>query len=283
MTTLGDYVFLLDKQERLQQLATRLRRHVIDMLWRAQAGHPGGSLSAAEIMATLFFEIMSVDPANPHREDRDRFVLSKGHAAPIYYATLMEKGFFGEETLSTYDCLDSCLQGHPDTKTPGVDVPSGSLGQGLSVGIGMALGAKRKGRSLRVYVLLGDGELQEGQVWEAAMAAPHFGLGNLTAIVDYNRLQLMGPTRDVMSLEPLVDKWLAFNWNVVEVDGHSPAEIAAACEQAARLGDKPTVIVAHTIKGKGVSFMENQTTWHSALISDEFRDKALAELGGEVT
>ena len=270
------------KEEQLQKLANKLRRRVIELLWQSQAGHPGGSLSAADIMATLFFEVMRVDPTNPKWEDRDRFILSKGHAAPIYYVTLMERGFFPEEILRTYDCLDSCLQGHPDVSTPGVDIPSGSLGQGLSVGIGLALGAKMKRKGLRIFVLMGDGELQEGQVWEAAMAAPQFKLDNITAFVDYNRIQLMGGVGEIMELEPLVDKWRAFNWNVLEIDGHDIGQIANACDQAAEAKGKPTIIVAHTVKGKGVSFMENRHEWHSATVTAEVREKALAELGEEV-
>ena len=269
------------KQEQLQTLADKLRRRVIDTLWQAQAGHPGGSLSAAEIMATLFFEVMRIEPADPKWEDRDRFILSKGHAAPIYYVTLMERGFFPDEVLCTYDCLDSCLQGHPDVKAPGVDVPSGSLGQGLSVGLGLALGARLNKQDLRVYVLLGDGELQEGQLWEAAMSAPYFKLDSVTAIVDCNSVQLMGPVDEIMSIEPLARKWEAFNWHVIEIDGHDVAQIADACEQAAQTKGKPTVILARTVKGKGVSFMENEAYWHSGLVTAEVREKALAELGGE--
>ncbi len=270
------------KEEELKKLATKLRRRAIDTLWQAQAGHPGGSLSAAEIMATLFFEVMRVDPASPQWEDRDRFILSKGHASSIYYVTLMERGFFPDEVLCTYDCLDSSLQAHPDITTPGVDVPSGSLGQGLSVGLGIALGARLKKKDFRVYVVLGDGELQEGQVWEAAMSAPHFKLDNVTAIVDCNSVQLMGPVDEIMSIEPVAAKWEAFNWNVIEIDGHDVSQIADACETAAKTKGKPTVIIARTVKGKGVSFMENQANWHSGLVTDEVREKALAELGGEV-
>jgi transketolase len=266
------------RQQQLQSLANKLRRGVIDTLWQAQAGHPGGSLSAAEIMAVLFFEIMKIDPANPQWELRDRFVLSKGHAAPVYYVTLMERGFFPEEVLCTYDCLDSCLQGHPDVKAPGVDVPSGSLGQGLSVGLGLALGARLRGQPLRVYVMLGDGEMQEGQVWEAAMAGPYFKLQNVTAIIDCNSVQLMGPVREIMDIEPLAEKWRAFNWHVVEIDGHDVEQIVDACRLAEEIKGRPTVIIARTVKGKGVSFMENQAYWHSGVVTDEVREKALAEL-----
>lgn len=270
------------KEEWLRALATKLRCRAIDALWQAQAGHPGGSLSAADIMAALFFEVMRIDPARPDWEDRDRFILSKGHASSIYYATLMERGFFPDEVLCTYDCLDSCLQAHPDITTPGVDAPSGSLGQGLSVGLGIALGARLKKKDFRVYVVLGDGELQEGQVWEAAMSAPHFRLDNVTAIIDCNSVQLMGPVDEIMSIEPLAEKWKAFNWNVLEIDGHDVSQIAGACEAAAKTKGRPTVIIARTVKGKGVSFMENQACWHSGLVTDEVRDKALAELAGEV-
>jgi transketolase len=263
----------------LRGTASKLRRRVIDMLWHAQAGHPGGSLSAADIFAVLYFSELRLDPADPGREDRDRFVLSKGHAAPIYYATLCERGFFPNEMLSTYDQIDSCLQGHPDCQTPGVDMPSGSLGQGLSAGIGLALGARMRGLPSRVYVLLGDGELQEGQVWEAAMAAPKFALDNLVAIVDDNRIQLTGTTESVMPIEPLPAKWRAFNWNVLEIDGHDVGQIVAALNSARTHRGGPTVIVAHTVKGRGVSFMENKHEWHSGLVTDEVRERALAELG----
>jgi transketolase len=263
---------------RLTALARGLRRDVIDTLWHAQAGHPGGSLSAVEILAALFFRVMRVNPADPLWEQRDRFVLSKGHASTAYYVTLSRRGFFPAEVLPTYDEIDSCLQAHPDCHTPGVDMPSGSLGQGLSAGLGMALGLRLKGYDSRAFVLLGDGECQEGQIWEAAMAAPKFRLGNLTAIVDVNKVQLTGHTADVMPIEPLADKWRAFNWNVVEVDGHSIPAIAAACERAAALPETPTAILAHTVKGKGVSFMEDTHTWHSAVVTDEVRRKALAEL-----
>lgn len=259
--------------------ALRLRRRTIDMLWHSQAGHPGGSLSAAEILSVLYFGVMRIDPARPEWEDRDRFVLSKGHAAPIYYATLVERGFFAEGLLSTYDELDSGLQAHPYVGLPGIDSCSGSLGQGLSVGIGMALGARLRGSPARVYVLLGDGELQEGQVWEAAMAAAGFGLAGLTAIVDANGLQLYGAVESIVSVEPLADKWRAFGWHVLEADGHDCAALGAAFAAAAAEEERPSVILARTVKGKGVSFMENSVEWHSAPVTDEVRERALAELG----
>jgi transketolase len=270
--------------EQLSELVRTLRRNVIDTLWHAQAGHPGGSLSAVEILAALFFKVMRVNPSDPLWELRDRFVLSKGHASTAYYVTLQQRGFFPYEVLATYDELDSCLQAHPDCHTPGVDMPSGSLGQGLSAALGMALGARLRGFDSRAFVLLGDGELQEGQIWEAAMAAPKFRLGNLTAIVDNNKVQLTGHIADVMPIEPLTDKWRAFNWNVIEIDGHSVPAIVTACEQAATLPDVPTVIIAHTTKGKGISFMEDTHTWHSAVVTDEIHQQALAELdAAEVT
>ncbi len=262
----------------LAEVANELRRMVVETLCHAQAGHPGGSLSAAEILAALFFSVMRVDPRRPEWEERDRFILSKGHAAPVYYAALARRGCFPEEMLQTYDELDSLLQGHPDMRCPGIDMSSGSLGQGLSVGLGMALGLRLKAIDARVFVVLGDGELQEGQVWEAAMAAPKFGLDNLVAIVDDNRIQLMGDTAAVMPIEPVAEKWRAFNWHILEVDGHDPAAIVEACAAAGREKGRPTVILARTVKGKGVSFMENTPAWHSALVSEDLKEQALAEL-----
>jgi len=262
----------------LAEVANELRCMVIETLCHAQAGHPGGSLSAAEILAALFFSVMRVDPRRPEWEERDRFILSKGHAAPVYYAALARRGCFPEEMLQTYDELDSLLQGHPDMRCPGIDMSSGSLGQGLSVGLGMALGLRLKAIDARVFVVLGDGELQEGQVWEAAMAAPKFGLDNLVAIVDDNRIQLMGDTAAVMPIEPVAEKWRAFNWHILEVDGHDPAAIVEACAAAGREKGRPTVILARTVKGKGVSFMENTPAWHSALVSEDLKEQALAEL-----
>jgi transketolase len=256
-----------------------LRRGTIETLCRAQAGHPGGCLSIAEILTALYFKVMRLDPANPDWQDRDRFILSKGHAAVIYYVALMERGYFSADTLATFDEIDSILQGHPDIRTPGVDMASGSLGQGLSAGVGMALGARLDKRDeVRVYVLLGDGELEEGQVWEAALTGAKFGLDSLVAIVDDNHVQLMGDTAAIMPVEPIPDKWRAFGWNVIECDGHDIAAIVAACEAAKAVKGRPSVIVAQTIKGKGVSFMENTHLWHAALVSDEQEGQALAEL-----
>ena len=267
-----------DRDEQLAEIANDLRGLVVETLCHAQAGHPGGSLSAAEILTALFFSVMRVDPQDPEWEGRDRFILSKGHAAPVYYAALARRGYFPAEMLQTYDELDSLLQGHPDMRCPGVDMSSGSLGQGLSVGLGMALGARLKAIDARVFVLLGDGELQEGQVWEAAMAAAKYGADNLVAIIDDNRIQLMGDTATIMSVEPIAEKWRAFNWHVLEVDGHDPVAIVDACAAAGREKGRPTVIIARTIKGRGVSFMENTHAWHSALVTDDLKEQALAEL-----
>ena len=269
-----------DEQE-LGRIANRLRRRAIEMICCAQGGHPGGSLSVAEILAVLYFRVLRVDPARPDWEDRDRFVLSKGHAAPIYYATLAERGYFPEELLSTCGEIDSCLQGHPDMRTPGVDMSSGSLGMGLSAAVGMALGARLKRQDLRVFALLGDGEIQEGQVWEAAMAAAKYRLDHLVAIIDNNRLQVVSSVEAAMPIEPVADKWRAFNWHVLEVDGHNVGEILEACAAAIAERGGPTVIIAHTTKGKGVSFMENVVVWHSQVPTEAERDQALAELAAE--
>jgi len=259
--------------------AWQLRKDVIRMTCEAGSGHPGGSLSAADIIAVLYFHVLKLDPKNPDWEDRDRFILSKGHSCPIVYAALAERGFFPVEELMTLRKIGSRLQGHPDMrKTPGIDMTSGSLGQGLSVGVGMALGARLMRKDFRVFVMLGDGEIQEGQVWEAAMAAGHHRLGNLKAILDYNRLQVDGIVNEIVTIEPVVEKWLAFNWAVREIDGHNLEEILAAFDWADSVRDKPCIIIAHTIKGKGVSFMENAVGWHGKAPSPEQRDMALKEL-----
>jgi len=272
---------LQNNEQELQRIANKLRRRIIGMMYDAQTGHPGGSLGIAEIMAALYFKVLRIDPARPDWEDRDRFVLSKGHAAPMFYATLMERGFFSAKVLSTYGDIDSCLQGHPDMQTPGVDMSSGSLGQGLSPAIGMALGARLKGKDLRVFALLGDGEIQSGQVWEAAMAAAKFQLDNLVAIIDVNRLQVVGFVDSVMPIEPIADKWRAFGWHVLEIDGHNVGEILKACEVARMEKGRPTVIIAHTVKGKGVSFMENAPEWHSRPLTEADKVQALADLTPE--
>ena len=263
----------------LERMAKQLRRHVITMIATAGSGHPGGSLSAADIVTTLYFKIMRHDPNNPQWLDRDRFVLSKGHAAPVLYAALAECGYFPLEELSTLRKLDSRLQGHTDkTLTPGVEMSSGSLGQGLSFGIGIALAGKLNARDYQTYVLLGDGECDEGQIWEAAMAAAHFKIDNLTAIVDHNEIQLDGWNRDIMNLEPLADKWRAFNWHVLDINGHDISQILQAARKAKKIRQKPTVIIAHTIKGKGVSFMENNVAFHGKAPTPEQAEAALKEL-----
>ncbi len=260
-------------------LARRLRRHVVTMTGRAGSGHPGGSLSAVEIVATLYFRVMCHNPMDPEWSERDRFVLSKGHAAPLLYAVLAESGYFPVEELATLRQLNSRLQGHTDRlRTAGVEMTSGSLGQGLSVAVGMALAARLDSLSHRVYVLLGDGECDEGQVWEAAMSAAHFGTDNLVAIVDRNELQIDGPTCDIMDLEPFSDKWRAFGWHTIEVDGHDFEALLEAFEKAKTVTGQPSIIIAGTTKGKGVSFMENNLDFHGKAPNAEQVEIALKEL-----
>ncbi len=265
--------------------AAQMRGDIIEMIAEAGSGHPGGSLSAADILAVLFFGgILRYDAADPNWPARDRFVLSKGHAAPVLYAALAEAGFFARDHLMTLRKLGSLLQGHPDSKkTPGIEVSSGSLGQGLSVACGMALGVRggddpAHPSSRRVFCVLGDGEIQEGQVWEATMFAAHHALGNLIAIVDDNGLQIDGACNEVMCLGGIADKFRAFGWHALEVDGHDVEALHAAMIEAIEYGDLPTVIVAHTIKGKGVSFMEGNYGWHGKAPSAEEVDQALSEL-----
>ncbi|HHW57116.1 MAG TPA: transketolase [Clostridia bacterium] len=270
----------MDK-EFLKQKAKEIRIDIINMLAEAGSGHPGGSLSCTDILTVLYFEKMNVKPDNPKWEDRDRLVLSKGHAAPALYAVLAEKGFFPKEELKTLRKLGSILQGHPDMKsTPGLDMTTGSLGQGFSAANGMALAGKLDKKDYRVYVILGDGELQEGQIWEAAMTAAHYKLDNLTAILDFNGLQIDGPNREVKNVEPVADKFKAFGWHVIEINGHDFDQIDKAIEEAKVTKGKPTLIIAHTIKGKGVSFMENQVGWHGSAPNEEQRQKAIQELEG---
>lgn len=260
-------------------MARRLRRHIVAMIGAAGSGHPGGSLSAVEIVTALYFGVMRHDPKNPKWEDRDRFVLSKGHAAPLLYAALAEAGYFPIEELSTLRKLGSRLQGHTDmTLTPGVEMSAGALGQGLSFSLGIALAGRLDGRPYRVYALLGDGECDEGQVWEAAMASAHFKVDNLTAIVDHNKQQLDGWNRDIMNLEPLPEKWRSFGWHVAEVAGHDLAQILSALEEAKKVKGQPSAIIAHTVKGKGVSFMENNIEFHGKAPNAEELKKALEEL-----
>lgn len=263
----------------LRRRANVLRRHIINMLTAAESGHPGGSLSATELVTGLYFGgILRYDPANPTDPGRDRFILSKGHGVPVQYAALAEAGFFEREELQTLRAIDSRLQGHPVLGTaPGIEASTGSLGQGLSIGLGMSLAGRMDGADWNVWVLMGDGECQEGQVWEAAMAAGHHAPDNLMAIVDYNRYQLDGPVEDIISLEPLVDKWRAMGWDVKEIDGHDMAEVMEGLKWA-RDRQRPACVVAHTIKGAGVSFMENENAYHGVAPSEEERERALSEL-----
>jgi transketolase len=265
--------------EELKEMAKKLRRHVITMTAAAGSGHPGGSLSAADIITALYFRAMRHNPQNPRWPDRDRFIMSKGHAAPILYAALAESGYFPVEELATLRKLDSRLQGHTDRNlTPGVEMSAGSLGMGLSFGIGVALAARLDHHDYRTYVLLSDGECDEGQTWEAALSAAHFKIDNLTAIVDCNRIQLTGWTRDIMNLEPLSQKWRAFGWHTIDIDGHDFNQILAAFQEAEKIKNKPPAIIARTIKGKGVSFMENNAKFHGKAPTPEEAERALKEL-----
>ena len=267
----------------LEQITKTLRRDIVKMVTESESGHPGGSLSSVEIITTLYFNEMNIDINNPKDPNRDRFVLSKGHAAPVLYAALAEKGFFNKEELMKLRKMGAMLQGHPNMNyIPGVDMSTGSLGQGISAAVGMALAGKIDGKSYRVYTLLGDGELEEGQVWEASMCAAHYKLDNLTAFVDFNGLQIDGDIEKVMNPNPIADKFVAFGWNVIFVqNGNDLTEIKNAIEEGKKVKDKPTMIVCKTIKGKGVSFMENQAGWHGSAPSKEQCDIALKEIGGE--
>jgi len=263
----------------LKEMAKKLRRHVITMIATAGSGHPGGSLSAADIITALYFKILRHKPENPQWPDRDRFILSKGHAAPILYAALAETGYFPIVELATLRKLDSRLQGHADRNfTPGVEMSAGSLGMGLSFAIGIALAARLDSKNYRTFVLLSDGECEEGQTWEAALSAAHFKLDNITAIIDYNGIQLSGRICDIMNLEPFIQKWQAFGWHTIDIDGHDLDKILSACREAEKMKGKPTVIIARTIKGKGVSFMENNVAFHGKAPTLEEAERALKEL-----
>lgn len=268
----------------LKSLVKSIRVNIIEMLAAAGSGHPGGSLSMVDILTVLYFEKMNVRPDMPKWKDRDRFVLSKGHAAPGLYSVLAERGYFPKEELINLRKIDAILQGHPDMKRiPGIDMSTGSLGQGLSVANGMALAAKLDKKSYRVYAIAGDGELQEGQIWEAAMSSAHYHLDNLTLIVDNNGLQIDGANAEVMNVDPIGDKFKAFGWHVLEIDGHDFVQIRAAIDLAQNLTCKPTAIIAKTVKGKGVSFMENQVGWHGSAPNQKQKEEAIAELEGSVT
>ncbi len=268
-----------NRKKELKKIALNVRKGVIEGTFNAKSGHPGGSLSIADIVTYLYFEKMNINPEKPDCEDRDRFVLSKGHTAPALYAALALRGFFPVELLKTLRKPDSILQGHPSMRyTPGVDMSTGSLGQGISVACGMALGAKLKGKNFKVYVPLGDGEIEEGQVWEAAMFAGNRKLDNLVAVVDYNNLQIDGSLDEVNSPYPIKEKFEAFNWNVIEINGHCFDEIEAAFAKADECKGKPTCIVARTVKGKGVSFMEDKCDWHGSAPNAEQYEQAMTEL-----
>ena len=263
----------------LCQKAKKFRREILIMTTQAGSGHPGGSLSAIDVITALYFHHMRLDPKNPRWKDRDRFILSKGHSCPALYAVLAEIGFFPKEALSTLRKLGSILQGHPDMNaTPGVEMSTGSLGQGLSVACGMCLAGKLDSKDYRVYCMLGDGEIEEGSVWEAAMAASHYKLDNLVAILDRNELQIDGSTECIMGLEPLPEKWKAFGWNTIVIDGHNMQQILNSLDLASNVKGKPTMIIAKTTKGKGVSFMENKLEYHGQALTEEELALALEEL-----
>jgi len=268
--------------EALRATAKDVRLKALEMIYRAGSGHPGGSLSAAEILAVLYFHHLHVDPERPGWPGRDRFVASKGHCAPALYAALAARGFIPSSELEHFRQLGGSLQGHPDmTKTPGVDMTSGSLGHGLSVGVGMALGGRLSGKAFRTYVLIGDGESEEGQNWEAAMAAAKYRLDTLTAICDVNGVQLDGPVEEIMPLEPLADKWRAFGWEVIEIDGHDVGAIADALDDAVSVTGRPTMVLARTVKGKGVSYMEGRCEWHGKVPDEEQYRVAVSEVNAD--
>jgi len=265
----------------LEEIAKKLRCNVIKMVSTAGSGHLGGSLSAMEVIVYLYFYHMRLDPRNPKWEDRDRFILSKGHCAPVQYAALAERGYFDEDVLWTLRDIGSILQGHPDMKkTPGIEITTGSLGQGLSCGVGMAIGAKLSGKDYKVYVMVGDGEIQSGQIWEAAMAASHHKLDNLVVFVDNNKLQSDGITREIVNIEPIREKWEAFGWEATEINGNNFEEIDAAFQKMDWKNGMPKVIVSNTVKGKGVSFMECAVSWHSGAPTEEQVENAIKEIGG---
>jgi len=267
-----------DQIKTLEAKAKEIRRLIIQMLAKAGSGHPGGSLSSTDLITALYSAVLRHNPKDPQWLDRDRFHMSKGHCCPLWYAVLADAGYFPADKLWTLRQLGSILQGHPDKRTPGVDVASGSLGQGLSVGLGMSLAGKIDKKDYRVYVLMGDGEIQEGNIWEAAMACAHYKCDNLCAILDNNGIQIDGKTKDIMGLEPIAEKWQAFGWQVVEIDGHNMRQILAAYDEAKTIKGKPTIIIAHTIKGKGVSFMEGVVDFHGRAPTKEEAEKALKEL-----
>ena len=268
------------KVEDLQEITRTIRRHIVSMIGAAKSGHPGGSLSAVEILVTLYWDVLRHDPANPHWADRDRFILSKGHAAPVLYSVLAECGYTPVDQLNTLRKLGSVYQGHPDKRfIPALEGSTGSLGLGLSLGLGMAEGLRLSKSPARVYVVLGDGEIQEGQIWESAMYGAFHKVDNIVAIVDYNRIQLDGFVKDIMEVEPLADKWRSFGWHTIELNGHDIPALQSAFAEAARTKGQPTALIAHTIKGKGVSFMENNPKFHGVAPTPEEVQAALKEIG----
>ncbi|HNV34795.1 MAG TPA: transketolase [Bacillota bacterium] len=271
----------IDEKALVEEKAKLLRKDVLRMVASAESGHPGGSLSCADIMAVLYFREMRIDPENPKDPDRDRFVMSKGHASPVLYAALAERGFFPVEELMSFRKIDSRLQGHPSMKAlPFVEISTGSLGQGISAANGMAIAAKMDERPVRVYVMIGDGEMQEGELWEAAMTAVHRKLDNLVAILDYNGLQIDGSIEEVKSLTGIPGRFRAFGWHVIEIDGHDPYAIAGAFDEARTVKGRPSMVIARTVKGKGVSFMEGEAGWHGKAPKPEQLEQALRELDG---
>lgn len=266
----------------LKQKAMQIRRDLVTMIYEAKAGHIGGSLSSTDILTVLYYSIMRINPQDPKLEDRDRFILSKGHSVEGYYCILADKGFFPKERLKTFSKFGTTLIGHPNNKNAGVEMNTGALGHGLPVAVGMAIAGKLDKKDYRVFTLMGDGEQAEGSVWEAAMAGAHYKLDNLVAIVDRNKLQISGCTEDVMRLESLEDKWTSFGWNVVPVDGNNVEELQKLFRELPKVKGKPTLVMAYTTKGKGISFMENEAKWHHGVPSEEQFKQALKELGGEV-
>ncbi len=270
------------KKKDLQKIACKVRMGVIEGTYNAKSGHPGGSLSISDTLTYLYYSKMNVDPKDPDNADRDRLVLSKGHTAPALYSVLAQKGYFSVEELKSLRHIGALLQGHPCIHIPGVDMSSGSLGQGISAACGMALAGKLNGKSYNVYTILGDGEIEEGQVWEAAMFAAHYKLGNLVAVIDNNGLQIDGPVTEVCSPEPITDKFAAFGWHVITMDAHDFDSIEAAFDEASSVTDKPVAIIQKSVKGKGVSFMENQVGWHGTAPNKEQYDQAMSELNAQL-
>lgn len=268
----------MSKYKHLMKKAVLIRRDIVDIVYRSSAGHIGGSLSETDILVALYYEVMRIDPENPGWADRDRFILSKGHSIDAYYCVLADRGFFDRKELLTYSQFGSKLIGHPNRQIPGVEMNTGALGHGLSIGVGMALAAKMDKKDYRVFVLMGDGELAEGSVWEAAMAASNYRLDNLVAIIDRNGLQISGKTEEVMAIEPLGEKWKSFGWNVSVIDGHDFSSICSALSEDRKVRNMPSLVIAETVKGKGISFMENEPKWHHGVMTPEEYKKACEEL-----